>query len=123
MEYDIVWTIGKLIESVRKRDTRNIIGQGFSADVMAVYRAAVMRKIVHTMFTDTLFINSVHDSVMFDCKDEESVDNVVEVLYNTCKELPTLIEKRWGIQIPVGFKIDVEAGKSWANLHKLTGEA
>jgi DNA polymerase I len=103
-------------------EMKNYPVQGFSADVMSVYRSAVMRELVHTMFTDTLFINSVHDSVMFDCRNKESVDKVVEVLYNTCKELPTFLKKRWNIRVPVEFKIDVEAGVSWGSLYKLKGE-
>lgn len=93
--------------------------QGFSTgDVMAVYRAAVMRKLIHRMFTDILFINTVHDSVMFDCANEEAVAHCKEVLYNTCKELPSLLTKRFGIEVPLEFKIDVETGPSWAELSK-----
>jgi hypothetical protein len=55
---------------------------------------------------------------MFDCRDEESVAKCVEVLYNMCKELPMLLTKRFGIEVPLEFNIDVETGSSWANLTK-----
>jgi DNA polymerase I-like protein with 3'-5' exonuclease and polymerase domains len=100
-------------------EMKNYPCQGFSTgDVMALYRGQVMRQLMPEMFTNILFINSVHDSVMFDCRDEESVAKCVEVLYNMCKELPTLLTKRFGIKVPLEFNIDVETGPSWANLTK-----
>jgi DNA polymerase I-like protein with 3'-5' exonuclease and polymerase domains len=100
-------------------EMKNYPCQGFSTgDVMAVYRSAVMRELRHRLFTDILFINSVHDSVMFDCKDDEAVAHCSKVLYNICKELPKLLTKRFGIEVPLEFKIDVETGPSWAFLTK-----
>lgn len=98
-------------------EMKNYPCQGFSTgDVMAVYRSAVMRRLLPRMFTDILFINTVHDSVMFDCKDDESVAHCTLVLYNMCKELPTLLEDKFGIIVPLDFKIDVSSGSSWASL-------
>jgi DNA polymerase I-like protein with 3'-5' exonuclease and polymerase domains len=85
---------------------------------MAVYRSQVMRQLMPHMFGNILFINSVHDSVMFDCKDEEAVAICKKVLYNVCKELPMLLTRRFGIKVPLEFNIDVETGPSWANLTK-----
>lgn len=100
-------------------EMKNYPCQGFSTgDVMAIYRGQVMRKLLPYMFTDIMFINSVHDSVMFDCRDEKSVAICVEALYTIVKELPTLLTKRYGIQVPLEFKIDVETGPSWAFLTK-----
>jgi DNA polymerase I len=100
-------------------EMKNYPCQGFSTgDVMALYRSQVMRQLLPHMFTNILFINSVHDSVMFDCDSEESVAICKKVLYNVCKELPTLLTKRFGIEVPLEFKIDVETGPSWAELTK-----
>ena len=100
-------------------EMKNYPCQGFSTgDVMAIYRGQVMRKLLPHMFTDIMFINSVHDSVMFDCRDDKSVAFCVETLYTIVKELPTLLTKRYRIQVPLEFKIDVETGPSWAFLTK-----
>ena len=100
-------------------EMKNYPCQGFSTgDVMALYRSQVMRQLLPYMFTNILFINSVHDSVMFDCDSEESVAICKKVLYNMCKELPMLLTKRFGIEVPLEFNIDVETGSSWANLTK-----
>ena len=68
------------------------------------------------MFTDIMFINSVHDSVMFDCRDEKSVAICKDALYTITKKLPELLSNRYGIEVPLEFKIDVETGPSWAFL-------
>lgn len=100
-------------------EMKNYPCQGFSTgDVMALYRSQVMRQLLPNMFTNILFINSVHDSVMFDCDGEESVAICKKVLYNVCKELPMLLTKRFGIEVPLEFNIDVETGPSWAELTK-----
>ena len=100
-------------------EMKNYPCQGFSTgDVMALYRSQVMRQLLPYMFTNILFINSVHDSVMFDCDSEESVAICKKVLYNMCKELPMLLTKRFGIEVPLEFNIDVETGPSWAELTK-----
>lgn len=100
-------------------EMKNYPCQGFSTgDVMALYRSQVMRQLLPHMFTNILFINSVHDSVMFDCDGEESVAICKKVLYNVCKELPMLLTKRFGIEVPLEFNIDVETGPSWAELTK-----
>ena len=100
-------------------EMKNYPCQGFSTgDVMALYRSQVMRQLLPNMFTNILFINSVHDSVMFDCDGDESVAICKKVLYNVCKELPMLLTKRFGIEVPLEFNIDVETGPSWAELTK-----
>ena len=100
-------------------EMKNYPCQGFSTgDVMALYRSQVMRQLLPYMFKNILFINSVHDSVMFDCDSEESVAICKKVLYNMCKELPMLLTKRFGIEVPLEFNIDVETGPSWAELTK-----
>jgi DNA polymerase-1 len=100
-------------------EMKNYPCQGFSTgDVMALYRSQVMRQLLPNMFTNVLFINSVHDSVMFDCDGDESVAICKKVLYNVCKELPMLLTKRFGIEVPLEFNIDVETGPSWAELTK-----
>jgi len=100
-------------------EMKNYPCQGFSTgDVMALYRSQVMRQLLPNMFTNILFINSVHDSVMFDCDGDESVAICKKVLYNVCKELPMLLTKRFGIEVPLEFNIDVDTGPSWAELTK-----
>lgn len=100
-------------------EMKNYPCQGFSTgDVMAIYRGQVMRKLLPHMFTDIMFINSVHDSVMFDCRDDKSVAICVEALYTITKKLPELLSNRYGIEVPLEFKIDVETGPSWAFLTK-----
>lgn len=100
-------------------EMKNYPCQGFSTgDVMAIYRGQVMLKLMPHLFTDIMFINSVHDSVMFDCRDEKSVAICKEALYTIVKELPKLLTNRYGIKVPLEFKIDVETGPSWAFLTK-----
>ena len=118
-EYDNRSFDGTLDATFSPTEMKNYPIQGYSADVMAVYRSMLLRQLIGQMQDNILFINSVHDSVMFDCKDGESVAHVVKVLYNTCKELPRRLEHLWKHKIPLEFKIDVETGPSWATLTKI----
>jgi DNA polymerase-1 len=101
-------------------EMKNYPIQGGGADIVAIYRSCLLRTLgIEALTTNILPINSVHDNVMFDCKDKESVDYCVEVLYYSVREMEKRLSVSWNMPIPLEFKIDVEVGKSWDDLIKL----
>ncbi len=59
-----------------------------------------------------LLINTVHDSLMIDCK-EEFIDECIEDLYKVLDNIPNLVLQYWNVLIEVLIKIDISLGQSW----------
>lgn len=96
--------------------------QGFATgDVMAVYRAMVYREWLNSMFReDVLPINTVHDSVMFDCVDLATAMHWKVELEILAKELVGRIRESWEhISTPLPFKIETKIGPTWASMRKV----
>ena len=95
--------------------------QGYATgDVMALYRAMIYRQWVEAENRMMwLPINTVHDSVMFDCETREVAAIVTYFLEELAAQLPDEIYKRWGIESPVPFKVETKIGPNWANMEKM----
>lgn len=99
-------------------EVKNYPIQGFATgDVMAVFRGKVYRMLLaegRWLRAKALPINTVHDSVMFDCENMEVAIEVKEMLQLVAGMLPEMIHERWGIKAIIPFKIEVKAGPNWA---------
>lgn len=95
--------------------------QGFATgDVMALFRANVYRRwVVHPDRHEVLPVNTVHDSVMFDCTTEERAKGFAKLLVEEADGLVQDLLVRWGIDSPLPFKVECELGTNWQELHKL----
>lgn len=83
---------------------------------MAIFRATVLRELIaHGMMGDVLYVNTVHDSVMYDVRDLSYAAELKQILEANANSLVDLLEAVWGIEAPVPFKIEVSAGPSWAD--------
>lgn len=102
-------------------NVKNYPIQGYATgDIMALYRALVYRMwLADPHKEDWLPINTVHDSVMFDCIDAEMASWINMMLEEVAANLPLEIEKRWGIKSPVPFTIETKIGPDWAHMEKL----
>lgn len=107
--------------SFQPTQMKNYGVQGFATgDVMALFRALVYREWVERDDKEELLpINTVHDSVMFDCTSEEKAREYAKVLERIAAQLPDELEQRWGIHCPLPFKVECETGKTWNDLEKL----
>jgi len=100
-------------------EMKNYPIQGFATgDVMAVFRGDLFRRLVEAPAYDVrcVVINSVHDSVMFDCPDWDAVDWISHVLHELANELPDKVERAWGIHCALPFPITIKTGATWADL-------
>lgn len=113
--------LGKKDPNFTPTQPKNYPVQGFATgDVMAVFRAAVLRWWLAEHDREFyLPNNTVHDSIMFDCYNLDYALKVRDAVAAIAEALPEQIENLWGIQCPVPFKIESKGGPNWAEMHKL----
>lgn len=100
--------------------------QGFSADLMKIFRIAVYNRIKRQFPEDKVkFIATVHDDLEIDvANDEEMVYNICTVLEQTCKDIPALYEKYFKQVFNVPMAGEVFYGSSLADMTQFhLGEA
>jgi len=70
---------------------------------------------------NVLLINTVHDSVMFDCKftDERKIEEVGSWIKNIMEFAPTRLKEHFDIAFELPLTVEVEAGSTWGELKKL----
>jgi DNA polymerase I - 3''-5'' exonuclease and polymerase domains len=91
--------------------------QGLGADIMSLGRQVACRR-VYRECSRSLFVGTVHDSIMFDCHRDE-VQKVGDILYQTWDDLPKLFEKVFGPEYDLPCRIEVGFGPNWKNLTDL----
>ena len=102
-------------------EIKNYPVQGFATgDIMALFRARVYRWWVNQP-ERMLFlpVNTVHDSVMFDCYNREYAEFVAESMKEIASKLQQEIEDLWDIVCPIPFKIESKAGSRWGTMEKM----
>lgn len=109
------------IPSFSPTQMKNYPVQGSAtADVMAIFRARLYRKwLVSPIRNDILFINTVHDSIMADCRSMEAALVLKGMIEETAAELPEALAETWGFIAPVPFKVETKVGPTWADLEKI----
>lgn len=115
-EYDNEW---KKEPSFSPTETKNYPVQGFAtADIMALFRGRIYRRLLadEELFTFCLIINTVHDSVMFDCSSEYHARRLAVMLKEEAEKLPALIGKLWNIPVDLPLKLECKIGSTWGTL-------
>lgn len=109
------------IPSFSPTQMKNYPVQGSAtADIMAVFRARLYRKLlVSDIRRDALLINTVHDSIMADCRSVEVAMKLKLLIEETAEELVDVIVETWGLLCPVPFKIETKIGPRWSELEKV----
>lgn len=103
-------------------EMKNYPVQGFAtADIMALYRAKVYRRLLgdEDLFYNCLTINTVHDSIMFDCRNREAAGSLMVVLEEEAAKIPAYLASLWSIHTNLEFKIECKIGPTWAAMKKL----
>lgn len=102
-------------------EMKNYPSQGFATgDVMALYRGQVYRRLIReNLLAEALPVNTVHDSVMFDCRNLDVATRLKAILQEEAARLPALLMEYWDLEVPVSFKIEVKAGPTWASTEKI----
>lgn len=101
-------------------EMKNYLVQGTAtADFVALFRGQVYRRMLQEDYGGCVAINTVHDSVMFDCPSLTHAKELAIMLVEEARKLPELIEKIWGMRVELPLPIDIEVGPTWGNLKKL----
>lgn len=100
---------------------KNYPGQGIAtADIMAVFRAKLYRKLLFSSIrNDVKLINTVHDSIMADCKTKEAALELKAINEGIAASLVDVMMETWGLRCPVPFKIETKIGPAWSSLEKI----
>lgn len=118
-EYDNKF--GRSDTSFSPTEMKNYPVQGFATgDIMALYRGRVYRRLIadRELLNDVKLINTVHDSVMLDVRDDGMVGYVYGLLKEEAERLPKLIQDLWDIEVDIPFKVECKYGPTWADLVK-----
>lgn len=98
---------------------KNYPVQGFAtADIVPMVLGKVFRYLSRNR-VDIRMINTVHDSLIFDCR-EEHVIHYAKKIKEIMEDAPTYIKEEFGIDFDLPLSVEMEAGKSWAELSPLT---
>lgn len=107
-------------------EMKNYFTQGTATgDFVALFRGQVYRAFTSNWSYwqgRAVPINTVHDSVMFDCDTLTTAKELGIMLVRIAEQLPETIEQVWGIPIPLPLPVDLEVGKDWGHLEKLNIE-
>lgn len=79
---------------------------------------AVANSRVRKLGGKTVFVNQVHDSLIYDCPESE-VEQVARVVVDVMNDLPSLIHKYLGFEFNVPLTVEAKVGTSWGNMEKL----
>lgn len=102
--------------------------QGFSADILKIILAG-LRKVIRDFNTayrpkgghDVLIINTVHDSVIFDCPEWVDLKLLGTTLRNHFITAPIdVLKNTWGVDFNVPIKADVDVGTDWHHMTTLS---
>lgn len=118
-EYDNKWRPGQVDFSFTQM--KNYPVQGLAADIVALILGVVFRKIkTNPKLRDSfLMINTVHDSILFDTKDKETLELGARLVRETMENAPKYIEEAFGFKFVIPkMKVDLEAGKNWMEIEK-----
>lgn len=118
-EYDNKWRPGET--SFSPTQVKNYPVQGFAADIVIVALGKIYRFLQNSdkLANDFIMINTVHDSILFDVKDKETLDYGLKKLVYIMENMPQYMKDIYNIEPVVEkLKVDVEVGKNWMEIEK-----
>lgn len=115
-EYD-GWKKGQV--SFKPTQMKNYPVQGLAADIVGLVLGLIYRALANAdIFDDFLMVNTVHDSIIFDSKDE-SLDEGIEIVQSIMENAPKYMKETFGIDFFTDkMKVDVEIGRNWMEITK-----
>lgn len=91
--------------------------QGLGADIMAMIRVAMFKRF-KALGLKSLFINTVHDSIVLDAIEEE-VDTIVHLFHEVFKDTPKLFKQWFGKDFNLPLQCEVSIGPNQADLEEI----
>jgi len=88
--------------------------QGLGAELMAIVRVSLLKRIQKAQLT-SLLVSTVHDSVLIDAPEKE-VDKVCEIVYSVFRDVPRNFEKIFSIPFDMSLNVEIKTGPTWGNM-------
>lgn len=104
-------------QSFSPPELKNWPVQGFAtADVVPFLLGRLARKL-SDWFSDlnprVVMINTIHDSIMFDCENETTALVLAKNLKDFFKSARKMVEDYYGVNQPLDFSVGIELGSNW----------
>jgi DNA polymerase I len=110
------WQIRKGIkESYNPPDIKNHPVQHLAALIMAILAGQFYRNYAVHKRDKYLMINTVHDSLMLDCKDDY-IDEAILDVSQTLESISLILKEKFNETMLVPIKIDISTGERWSEL-------
>ena len=99
--------------------------QGLAADLMAIARVSLYKRIKALNFNGILFVNTVHDSVVLDIKNEiwytisSELVNVVEEVF---RDIPSNFKRLFDLDFNLPIRAEISAGQDWGNMEIMNAD-
>lgn len=104
-----------IIESYNPPDIKNHPVQHLAQMIMAILSGRFYIDFAVKKRDKYLMINTVHDSLMLDCK-EEYIDEAIQDITHIVDRLPEIVYTIFKEHIIVPIKIDISCGERWSDL-------
>lgn len=88
--------------------------QGLGADVMTIARVSLFNR-MKGKYDGAKLVNTVHDSIIIDCKDEH-VESLSELMLQVFEDVPKNFEKLFGVEFNLPMKAEVQFGPNWKDM-------
>lgn len=95
---------------------KNYIVQGTATgDIVPLALGRLMRHFIHTQL---VILNTVHDSVLFEYKEDEAHDVAKEII-KVMADAPRYVKEVWGYDWKTPLPVDVKIGPNWGDMKEI----
>lgn len=105
-----------IFKSFLPTEYKNYKVQGTASDILIIQRGNLFRKLL-IYRSDCVIVNTVHDSVILDCK--LSIKDDVIILLKSILEDTTNIDDTFDTPFNIPLNVDISYGDSWSNLKEV----
>lgn len=95
---------------------KNYPVQGLEADLMMITRISLYNRL--KQYPKVKFVNSVHDSILVDCPDND-VGTVVRVIYEVFRDVPLNFERIFKVKFNIPYRGEVQVGKDYKKMEEV----
>ncbi len=88
--------------------------QGLGADLMAIARVSLMKRLKQAGLI-SLFICTVHDSILIDAPQEE-VATVCKLMYDVFRDIPKNFFRLFNVKFNLPMAVEIQTGKTWGDM-------
>jgi DNA polymerase-1 len=99
---------------------KNFPVQGFATgDIVPMVLGKVFRGLMNSDLADNyLMVNTIHDSVLFDAKDYETMEKGTEFVVDIMQKAPQHLQEQFGIKMELPLTVEAKYGLNWGNMAK-----